>query len=192
MKADIVNLRDGIFSLQTRRFGTVAELIIREKYKLSSNTKSQHYDASDDNNKRIEIKFSRVLKSNSSPITKSNLLEQAVESSTASRAVNFKDIYNSNFDCNIQQVKRTEFDKLIYGLFFADKIAVFELSSEDVLNIYGYSDFQHKGNRGEGQFHINNESIDYHMKNHFKEWITYEEINTMFKKYSNHSQSINN
>lgn len=93
-------------------------------------------------------------------------------------------MYDTKFDCNIQQVKRKEFDRLLYGLFFADKIAVFELSNKEVMKVQGYSDFQHKGNKGEGQFHVNNDTIDYHMKTHLKEWITYEDVINMFSKYS--------
>ena len=33
-----------------------------------------------------------------------------------------------------------------------------------------------KENEGEGQFHLNRSSIDYHMKNHFVQWLTYEEL----------------
>lgn len=180
MNDKVTALRDGIFSLHTRRFGTVAELIILEKYSLSDKTKSQHHDATNSKGERIEIKFSRVLKGNSSSITKKNLLRQAVESSTSSRAVQSKDIYKETFDCNIQQVKRKEFDSLIYGLFFADKIAIFEIKSNDVLQVKGYSDFQHKGNKGEGQFHVNADTVDFHMSEHFKEWISYEDVYSMF------------
>lgn len=184
MKEKVKIFRDGVFSLHTRRFGTVAELIMLEKYSLSGNTKNQHHDATDKDGKRIEIKFSRVLKENPFTINKHNLLKQTVESSTGSRAVKSKDMYDTKFDCNIQQIKREEFDRLLYGLFFADKIAIFELSNKEVMKVQGYSDFQHKGNKGEGQFHVNNDSIDYHMKTHFKEWITYEDVINMFNKYS--------
>lgn len=66
--------------------------------------------------------------------------------------------------------------------FFANKIAIFSVKSKDVKNILGYSDFQHKGNKGEGQFHINNNTIDWHMKNNFKSWISYEEVYKLFEK----------
>lgn len=36
-----------------------------------------------------------------------------------------------SFDCNIQQVKRKEFDLLYYGLFFADKIEVYKMTSKE-------------------------------------------------------------
>lgn len=85
-------------------------------------------------------------------------------------------MYDYDFDCNIQQVKRLEFDVLYYGLFFADRIAIFKMHSNEILSCFGYSDKQHKGNEGEGQFHLNRGSIDYHMQNHFVQWLTYEEL----------------
>ena len=65
---------------------------------------------------------------------------------------------------------------LYYGLFFADRIAIFKMNSNEILSCFGYSDKQHKGNEGEGQFHLNRSSIDYHMQNHFVQWLTYEEL----------------
>jgi len=50
------------------------------------------------------------------------------------------------------------------------------MSSDEIQSCFGYSDKQHKGNEGEGQFHLNRKSIDYHMKNHFVQWLTYEEL----------------
>ena len=90
-------------------------------------------------------------------------------------------MYNYDFDCNIQQVKRSEFDVLYYGLFFADHIAIFKMYSNEILSCFGYSDKQHKGNEGEGQFHLNRSSIDYHMQNHFVQWLTYEELYDLLK-----------
>lgn len=182
MEQIIKDFRDGIFSLQTRRFGTAAELIVRKKYNLLETTVNQHHDATDSKGKRVEIKFSRVLKENKESITKDNILTQAVNSSMAKRAIRHNEMGTFNFDCNIQQVKRKEFDMLYYGLFFADKIAVFAIKSDEILNIIGYSDFQHKGNTGEGQFHLTNDSIDEHLKKNLVDWITYEEVYKMFSK----------
>lgn len=92
------------------------------------------------------------------------------------RALNSTELYNFNFDCNIQQVKRLEFDILFYGLFFADRIAIFKMNSDEIQTCLGYSDKQHKGNEGEGQFHLNRSTINYHMHNHFVQWLTYEEL----------------
>ena len=46
-----------------------------------------------------------------------------------------------------------------YGLFFADKILIFKMSSSEVLKCPGYSNKQHRNNIGEGQFHINNDNL---------------------------------
>ena len=114
-----------------------------------------------------EIKFSTVMKANEAIISRFNSIEQCKKANLGNRALNSTDIYNYDFDCNIQQVKRLEFDVLYYGLFFADRIAIFKMHSNEILSCFGYSDKQHKGNEGEGQFHLNRSSIDYHMQNHF-------------------------
>ena len=132
--------------------------------------------AAETKHKRIEIKFSTVMKANESVINRSNAIDQCKKANLGNRALSSDDMYNYNFDCNIQQVKRAEFDFLYYGLFFADKIAIFQMSSDEIQSCFGYSDKQHKGNEGEGQFHLNRKSIDYHMKNHFVQWLTYEEL----------------
>ena len=44
-----------------------------------------------------------------------------------------------------------------------------------------YSNHQHRGNVGEGQFHINNLTIDNHIEKYLVEWITYDEIIDLFK-----------
>lgn len=55
MKEKVKIFRDGVFSLHTRRFGTVAELIMLEKYSLSGNTKNQHHDATDKDGKELKL-----------------------------------------------------------------------------------------------------------------------------------------
>ena len=54
--------------------------------------------------------------------------------------------------------------------FVADKIEVYKMTSEEVLDCPGYSDKQHRGNEGEGQFHLNESNIEYH-RNHFLERV---------------------
>ena len=109
-------------------------------------------------------------------ISRTNSIDQCKKANLGNRALNSTDMYDYDFDCNIQQVKRLEFDVLYYGLFFADRIAIFKMHSSKILSCFGYSDKQHKGNEGEGQFHLNRSSIDYHMQNHFVQWLTYEEL----------------
>lgn len=42
--------------------------------------------------------------------------------------------------------------------------------------IDGYSNKQHRGNKGEGQFHITNSNIKKHRKQHLKDTLSYEEL----------------
>ena len=65
-------------------------------------------------------------------------------------------------------------------LFFTDRIAIFRMTSDEVKHCPGFSNKQHKGNLGEGQFHLNQTTLDYHMNNHFVRWLTYEELYDLF------------
>jgi len=145
-------------------------------------SRNQFHDRYDEvGHQKIEIKFSTVMKANESIINRSNCIDQCKKANLGNRALKSTDMYNYEFDCNIQQVKRLEFDVLYYGLFFADRIVIFKMHSNEILSCFGYSDRQHKGNEGEGQFHLNQGSIDYHMQHHFVQWLTYEELYDLFR-----------
>ena len=176
----IEEFRDGIFALRTRRFGTVAELMVEALYcyHASHNQYHDRYDVATD--RRIEIKFSTVMKENEARISSQNLIDQCIKATVGNRAMKSTEINIYGFDCNIQQIKRVEFDVLYYGLFFADRIAIFKMASNEVLACPGYSDFQHKGNAGEGQFHLNQGSIDWHFQNNFVQWLSYKELYNLF------------
>jgi hypothetical protein len=171
-------LRDGIFALFTRRFGTVAELLIKRMQGLAP-ARAQFHDLFDDlARKRVEVKFSRVLNAHEGAITEANVLA-AIEAARAERkAVPVEDAEQEDYDCNIQQVKRSEFDVLYYGLFFRNRIVVFRVASADVAGIPGYSDKQHKGNVGEGQFHISAKTYAWHRANRLYTELTYEQLLT--------------
>lgn len=105
-------LRDGIFALRTRRFGTVAEIMIKKLYHFEESV-SLAFDKKDiKTNKRIEVKFSTVMKENDDKIRDDNVIEQCLKANLANRAMSSEEITDYNFDCNIQQVKRKEFDVL--------------------------------------------------------------------------------
>ena len=176
MTDEIREFRDGIFALRTRRFGTVAEIMIEALYNFTKSHNQFHDRYDEVGRQRIEIKFSTVMKANKAVINRHNVIDQCKKANLGNRALNSNDRYDYDFDCNIQQVKRLEFDVLYYGLFFADRIAIFKMRSDEILSCLGYSDKQHKGNKGEGQFHLNRNSIDYHMQHHFVQWLTYEEL----------------
>lgn len=184
MTDKIKEFRDGIFALRTRRFGTVAELMIEALYGFSKSHNQFHDRFDEINGQRVEVKFSTVMKENEAAIDRDNVIDQCKKANLGNRALSSTKIHKHNFDCNIQQVKTNEFDILYYGLFFSDKIAIFKMTSDEVLDCPGYSDKQHKGNEGEGQFHINNKTIAFHIDNYFVGCITYEELYNIFSKYS--------
>lgn len=174
----IENFRDGIFALHTRRFGTVAELMIQKLYHLED-SKTLKFDKKD-NYKRIEVKFSRGLKENTDTIKFNNVIQQCIEASTVYRTLNSFEASLQNFDCNIQQIKNKEFDILYYGIFFKDHIEIFKIESDQINKLNNYSDKQHRGNVGEGQFHLNNTNIEWHRNNYLINIITYAELYQLF------------
>ena len=178
----ITEFRDGIFALRTRRFGTVAEEMIKKLYNLGK-ADNLAYDKKDPKtNAKVEIKFSTVMKENEENITGENIIEQCTKANLANRALNSDEVSKYKFDCNIQQVKPKEFDELYYGLFFADCIEIFKMNKDDVTSCHGYSDKQHRGNEGEGQFHINQDNIEYHRENHKVKDLSYKEFYDLLNK----------
>jgi hypothetical protein len=174
---DPVVFQRGIFNLRTRRFGTAAELLI-QKLLGAAKGRSQFHDLYDDqNNHRIEVKFSTVNTSSDEPITIKNLLS-AIERAGLERAVPFSAWQQFKFDCNIQQVKTVEFDILCYGLFFSDKIVIFKIDTATIPKDRAicFSDKQHKGNVGEGQFHINNVTLPHHLNTYLYKIISYQDF----------------
>ena len=179
---DITQFRDGIFALNTRRFGSVAEIMIKRLFGFESSGTIVYdlFDAT--HNARVEVKFSRVMKENSERIREDNVLSQCLSAAfLENRSLQSNELDAYRFDCNIQQIKRKNFDVLFYGLFFTDCVEIYAIDAEDVLALPGYSDYQHAGNTGEGQFHINNHSIFYHRQNHFNMALTYNDLFEMFR-----------
>jgi len=73
-------------------------------------------------------------------------------------------------------VKRKQFDVLYYGLFFSDCILVFRINREAIGSDIRYSDRQHLGNVGEGQFHLTSRTLQFHLDNYLYRRLTYEEF----------------
>lgn len=178
-KVDGETLREGVYALNTRRFGSVAEVLIKKLAKLGK-AQSLFHDLYDDlANRRVEVKFSRALKKSEIPVSESTVL-QCIEAATSEkRLVAWTERTTVTYDCNIQQVKRTEFDELYYGIFFSDCVVIFHIESGEIgSNIY-YSDFQHGPNRrseGEGQFHINDRTFQIHEAKYLYRKLSYDEL----------------
>lgn len=172
--------KDGIFSLRTRRFGSVAEIMIKKLFGYFY-SETLKYDLKDSYNKRIEVKFATAIRKNPNTIDENNIIEQCIKANeVANRIIEFKNISNETFDCNIQQIKCSEFDLMYYGVFFYDCVQIYCMTSDQVLNAQGYSNKQHRGNIGEGQFHINNDTIEWHQKFFIKQ-LSYKELYNLLK-----------
>jgi len=178
---DAETLRDGIFALMTARIGSVAECTVKRLLNCSLG-RNRFHDLYDDMlHHRIEVKFSAVRKKAERTVTEETVVQCIEEATAEKRMVMFSEWQQHKFDCNIQQVKRAEFDVLYYGLFFSDCIKIFRIESKDIKEnrrgglIY-YSDFQHKGNVGEGQFHINPRTLQIHLDHYLHKTLTYGEL----------------
>lgn len=171
-----VQFKDGLFNQPHRRFGSVSELIMGRILGLQPST-SNHHDFYDEVlRQRIEIKSSVVRKSLVVSLSEKTLFEYIAESSQKNRVMSFSEWEQHVFDCNIQQIKREEFDLLYYNLFFYDRILVFSIKADEIGAQIGYSDKQHMGNVGEGQFHVTQKSLPFHLQNYLYGKIEYEAV----------------
>ena len=175
-KKELEQFKSGIFSLGTN-FGELAQLMIEklEKFKPAD---GKYFDLLGSNNQKIEVKFSRAKKKLKS-LQSSNIIDLCMNAATDSRVLTEADATEIAFDCNIQQIKPSEFDMLYYGIFFKDKIVVFVAKSDLVPDMPGYS-IQHKGGT-EYQFHIKKTNYKYHKENYFYKELTYLELFKLFE-----------
>ncbi len=84
-------LRDGIFALRTRRFGSVAEYMVKRLLKCAIGRTLFHDLYDDALNHRIEVKFSVVQKKAERTITERTVIQCIEESTAEERMVAFAD-----------------------------------------------------------------------------------------------------
>jgi|688.fasta_scaffold07890_16 hypothetical protein len=175
-----IKLRDAIFRLQTRQFGSVAEKLLEsiliELGAVVKKSKNSSYDREIDG-LNDEIKGSVVRKKSPLSLENGNIIETLLNHET-NRFVKFSDAQTTEWDSNIQQVKPKLFNNLWYMLFFYDCVAIFKINSSQVISDkeISYSPKQHRGNEGEGQFHVTEEKLQYHLDNYFVKTLTYREV----------------
>lgn len=179
-------LRDSIFSLHTRKFGNVVEKLIKtilvEFGFIIEKPTDLSYDLTT-NNSKDEVKGSRVLSKSVLDLESENIIEILLEHGT-NRIINLSDSTEVEWDCNIQQIKVKLFETLWYVLFFGDCVAVFKIENDQIItdeNI-SYCNKQHRGNEGEGQFHVTNKNIKYHLDNYLVKTLTYNEVYNKLNK----------
>ncbi len=180
MKNKVKELRDSIFSLNTRKFGTVNEMlverIVEEFGLIVEEPKDTSYDRKIDNSKD-EIKGSRVLKESKLKFSKENIID-CILNHESHRMIKLEDASKNTWDSNIQQIKTDLFSTLWYSLYFEDKVVLFKIKNNLIKEDkkINYSDKQHRKNVGEGQFHVSNKNINYHLDNYLVKIITYDEV----------------
>jgi len=169
-------LREGIFRLQTRRFGNVAEILVKKLLKALDSTDNS-YDIKDGDVK-IECKFSRALSESKIKVTDTTVLQAIYHESN--RDIAYEGCENFKWDCNFQQIKKDLFDVLFYGIFFSDYLVIYKIPSGEIDENIKYCNKQHRGNTGEGQFHITNSNIELHSK-YLYSLLSYEDIEKCLK-----------
>jgi hypothetical protein len=186
MNSNELMMRDAIFSLHTRKFGNVVEKlvesILQEFGFIVERPTDLSYDRTIDKNKD-EIKGSRVLGKCVLDLDNGNIVESLL-SHEKNRYISLSKSSENTWDCNIQQIKTYLFDTLWYVLFFGDCVAVFKITADEIItnkNI-SYSNKQHRGNEGEGQFHVTEKNINYHLNNYLVKQITYTEVYNKLNK----------
>ena len=170
-----IQLKKSLCSLPTRRFGEFVEIVTGKLNSLEK-SKDSSYDRTH-KDKKIEIKGSRVFNNKNENLNEENILEVLSKdnaSTLIADELKSKNIWN----CNIQQIKTDFFDVLHYSLFFENKVYFFQITGDKIKSDkgIGYSNKQHRGNEGEGQFHIDSKNIDYHIHSYYYKSITYKEI----------------
>lgn len=172
---DVKTFRDNLFQMNTRRFGSVMELAVRNLTRSTDPT-NIHHDLNTSTGTKIEVKFSRVMKKHSTKIADTNVLDVIEGEGLSIRLFPFGEWEQHEFDCNIQQLKKAEFHILVYGMLFADRVVIFMATPDQIGDNMKYSDKQHKGNVGEGQFHITPDTLRYHLEKHYYATLSYADL----------------
>lgn len=178
--------QNGVFYMNTRRFGSLAEIMIKRLFNFepSGVTDFDLYDRT--NNQKVEVKFSSVTKQNEEQVSDENVIVQCINAPRdAIIPVTYEQRTIVKYDRNIEQVKKLKFDVLYYGLFFKDAIIIFKIESSNIntTNCPGWSEKQHRGNVGEGQFHIKKSNIEFHLAHHFVRKLSYDELFDLLNPY---------
>lgn len=91
-------IRDGIFALNTRRFGTVAEHLIKILANADWGKDISHDLFDEKQRKRIEVKFSRALRKNTATIQSTNILDEIVNANSSTRMFASSEWKENKFD----------------------------------------------------------------------------------------------
>lgn len=148
-----------------KTMGMFAEKITEAIYPFQQSATGK-YDY-DSGGKRVEVKSSRSY----------------THRDRSHQMASLRDLDSDDgYDCNIQQIKPELFDWLYYMVFCEDGMQMFKIKSRQISAAgIGYSNSQHHGNVGEGQFHINKNTYRRHLKYIIQD-LSYDELYDILKK----------
>lgn len=187
----IRKVRDGLFLASSRSYAEqYIEPFIKEKYELSDPTNND-YDGSDKDGKKYEIKASKVLRATGNSKKLKIILERILfetENIETNRLIPFSECTTAKYLANIQNVKRDHFDYLLYVLLFEDCVKIFSAKKEEIgTGIFpSWSDKhgRYDAHGKSGQFPVTRTTIQWHLDNHLKDTVSYEEMKDVYSKLS--------
>jgi len=179
-------VRDGLFLAASRTYGEqYIEPFICARYDFRRGGGDQ--DAVDSQGRRYEVKACRVLHASMNRRGTRTLLERIryeLTNVTTNRMVPFIEAKTASYDANVQNVKRDHFDVLIYVLLFEDCVKIFWADQERIRTgaLPGWSEKhgRYDAPGKSGQFAINRSTVQWHLDNHLRETVTYEEMAETF------------
>lgn len=175
---DTTNFKNGIVSLSNKHFGQFNEFMLKRLFGLRYSD-SIYYDLLD-GQQRIEVKFSRAYDKQTAVFNEETAYSFIQNQRGKSLIFLHDALNNSNFLCNFQHVKETEFDLLFYGIYFADRVLVFLLTKEDLNDPNLCFGRQSLGNSVERQFRIDSKSLPYHLENYLLLTLSYPDLHSLF------------
>lgn len=182
------NIRDALFLAASRTYAEqYIEPLLRAKFELELPTAGDH-DATDGLGNRYEIKASKVMRRRQNGSAARSLLDRILfelSDSPLSRYFDAAAAAHEDFDANIQNVKRSHFDVLLYALLFRDTILIFSAKSEDI-GSGRFPNWSDKHGRYDqegmsGQFPISRRNIDWHLANTYLCAVTYREAVQIYR-----------
>src|SRR3989344_4461149 len=187
----VKRIRNGLFLAPSRSYGEqYVEPFVRKKYDLKDPTGNDN-DGTDQTGKRYEIKACKVLKATGNSKTLKTIIERILFENNnleTNRLVLFSESKTAEYLANVQNVKRDHFDYLIYVLLFGDCVKIFFAKTEDI-RTQRFSNWSDKHGRYDkrgksGQFGITKNNIQWHLDNHLKDTVSYEDMTKVYKELS--------
>ena len=178
--SDHEQFRDGIMKLNSHQFGMVGEVVVETLMKYTRSGVSE-FDLRDTNGQMIEVKAAKVQVGSKKKISINNFYGVAMKYAKWDRLITQQKAASGSipFTCNMQGIKPLLFDRLVYLLFFRDRIEIFDVDSifllledPDLATLVHCTE----AIQNEGLLRIDGNTYPYHKSNHFVRDISYGDL----------------